>query len=100
MSTESFSFRFDYAKFTDRIGYTNRQVVGYLRGKRRDDNWPCASNVINTVSNTALKVMETHTHLFTFGLICVLQKKKKKILLQIKVDLLQKWIDPKTLHTN
>lgn len=37
----------------------DRQVAGYPRCKRRGVKWPCASNVINAVSNTALKVMDT-----------------------------------------
>lgn len=58
-------------------GYTDRQVVRYLGGKRRDDSWLCASNVINTVSNTALKVMDAHsrTIFLTFELIFQLRKK-------------------------
>ena len=58
-------------------GYSDRQVVRYLGWKRRDDSWLCASNDINTVSNTALKVMDVHsrTNFLTFELIFQLWKK-------------------------
>lgn len=46
---------------------------------RREDNWLRASNVINAVSNTALKLMVARKHLGTFELIFLQHKKKCSI---------------------